>query len=83
MAAVLCCHGFLSEPRMGGVEGWAVMPRALLSPGSRVPACAGMTGWADCADGWDGAPPFCPYAAIALGTSPLFRTWLGGGGVCV
>ena len=33
--------------------------------------------------GYDAAPPFCSYAPIGLGTSPLFRTWLGGGGVCV
>ena len=31
--------------------------------------------------GWAMMPtrPFCSLCPIALGTSPLFRTWLGGG----
>ena len=44
MAAVPFCPGFLSEPRMGGVEGWAMMPL----PSHLAPVVLSELGWAEC-----------------------------------
>ena len=45
-----------------------------------VPFCLGFLSEPRIARmGYDANPPFLFLCPIALGTSPLFRTWLGGG----